>query len=102
MKTLDSIFQSEDISSGVLNSQVHNAGEKLIKSPNTGARVIVPAYEIDYTFKDDKQKTQLRLSSLTQNNWNWERFITKHKVYVDRTHQAVGTFDRHSKDIPEE
>ena len=101
MRTLDNIFRTEDGHTNFLFTGNHD-NYKTIKSPNTGKRHNIPSHVSDFVFDNDKRKTQFRLASLTHNNWNWERFKTKHRVMVARTHPAIPTYDVHEKEVPSE
>ena len=89
-RTLDEFFNYENNFIGLKQST--NGPEKLIKSSNTGKRMVVPSYEEDFIFQNDRRKVDFNLDRQIETNWNWNKFQNKIIHKVDRGQTAIPMF----------
>lgn len=75
--------------------------QKLIRSPNTGQRFVVPGYEEDFIFQQDRRKVDFDINKQVSSNWNWERFNNRIIHKVDRSQPATPFVLRPPKQVRE-
>lgn len=99
MRTLQEFFRYED---NLIGANIKTDGsQKQIRSPNTGNKMVVPGYEEDFLFQNDRRKVDINIDKITSTNWNWERFHNKVIVKRDRIQPAVPFVLPPTKEIQE-
>ena len=96
-RSLSHIFRLQDRNIGWATGT--GGQEKLIKSPNTNKRLVVPGHISDMTFQNDKTIILPDTDKITGSNSNWNRFYIKRIYKKDRTYQAVPEYDVNKKGI---
>ena len=69
-----------------------DVAQKLIRSANTGKRIVVPGYEEDFMFQNDRRKVDFDIDRQVDSNWNWNKLSNKIIHKVDRDQPATAVF----------
>ena len=97
-RSLSHVFRIQDRKIGYRGTQT-GGPEKLVKSSNTGERIVVPGHVSDVIFQNDKKVIEPDIDRLTGANWNWERFYIRRIANKDRMHDAVAEYDPTKKAV---
>lgn len=94
-RSLQRIFRLQDSSIGLACTSA-GGGQKLVKSPETGARAVVPGHVSEVVFQSDRKVTEPDISRLCGDNWNWERNYIRVIRKKDRVVPAIPTHDEYT------
>lgn len=92
MRSLSRVFSLQDRAIGLSRSS-YSIPQKLVKSPNSNKRMVVPGYISEVEFQNDKKVTDVNPSQITGKGANWNRYQIRFIKKRDITHPAIADYD---------